>query len=341
MSKIHNGIKFVSTKKSMFATLLALVVVVFSIGLVAGTHIEVFSTGEEIGQMNNMGDARDSGDKFTSPLLDCSDLRPPPAQVISRLREESARYIDEVSDVAEVSIYFRALQDGGWYELGEKELFQPASLMKIPIVIAAYVEGESSPEFMDRKISPLNSVGVTQNIVTEPKAEEEEKMTMRELVFRSLVHSDNDANFTISETVGKAKIDEVLKDFGVPYFTTSITDYHVSPRVYSSLFRILYNATYLSEENSEEILSMLSKSTFDKGLVAGLPRGVKVAHKFGERVFQEAGNSQNSHQLHDCGIIYAKRPYILCIMTKSSSFDPLYKILSDLSELTFNLVQES
>jgi len=109
---------------------------------------------------------------------------------------------------------------------------------------------------------------------------------------------------------------------------------------YAAFFEILYNATYLNKEMSEKALAILTKSTFNYGLVGGVPIGVEVAHKFGERIFEEY------KQLHDCGIIYKENnPYLLCIMTRGDmmegdNFNDLAMVIKKISEQVYNTIGE-
>jgi hypothetical protein len=100
---------------------------------------------------------------------------------------------------------------------------------------------------------------------------------------------------------------------------------------YGMFFRVLFNASYLSKDSSEKALKLLSESTFTKGLVAGIPSGVSISHKFGERVMGD------TRQLHDCGIVYLpKQPYLLCIMTRGKDFDQLAGVISEISKKVYD-----
>jgi beta-lactamase class A len=104
-------------------------------------------------------------------------------------------------------------------------------------------------------------------------------------------------------------------------------DYLIDTHTYASFFRILYNSTYIDRSASEEVLSMLTEASFQDGLVAGVPAGTTVAHKFGSRQTRDGKD-----QLHDCGIVYATgKPYILCIMTQGKDFTKLAAFIKDVS----------
>ncbi|MES2965841.1 MAG: serine hydrolase, partial [Bdellovibrionota bacterium] len=127
-------------------------------------------------------------------------------------------------------------------------------------------------------------------------------------------------------------VESTLKEMGVPLV---ISDGQVWLRVssYSSIFRILFNATYLDAKHSSMALDLLTRSKFMKGLRAGLPTDIKIAHKFGERGFGD------DFQLHDCGIVYVpKTPYLLCVMTRGKAFDDLSEAIRNISDVVYRNV---
>jgi hypothetical protein len=75
------------------------------------------------------------------------------------------------------------------------------------------------------------------------------------------------------------------------------------------------------------------ESTFTQGIVAGVPAGTRVSHKFGEF---SAGT--NLKQLHDCGIVYKPaHPYILCVMTQGNDFNNLAATIAKISKTVWDL----
>jgi len=283
---------------------------------------------------------RTKGQKFTSPLLECSDVRPLRVDLFSKLEEELNSTVPQGidKDGVEVSVYLRDLTNGGWLDIGSKELYQPASLMKLPTLIAAFKKYDTSPEYFNEvtEASFVFGKNATQNIITGQLLTEGQEVTIGDLVRRTVLFSDNMAHDTLANKLGIVRIESVLEDFGIPPLT-SREDYKISPRIYARFLRILYNSTYFSQKTSEEILALLAESRFDKGIRSGVPKNIAIASKFGERVMSEGGST--TFQLHDCGIVYASRPYILCIMTKGPSFEPLYKKISTISKTVYDVMQ--
>ena len=104
----------------------------------------------------------------------------------------------------------------------------------------------------------------------------------------------------------------------------------------ASPFRILYNATYLGQDLSELALEFLAQSEFRSGLVAGVPAGIVVAHKFGEKADAASGQVQ----LHDCGIVYhPANPYLLCVMSRGPDFESLDDLIADVSRTVYAEVE--
>lgn len=279
------------------------------------------SNGEGEGQLRTQG-------KYTSPLLECYGGKPLSVDVLSRLEREIDRYVRSQNKASFVSIYFRDLTNGGSFEVGDEVFYKPASLMKLPTVIAAYKKIESDASFADKRVTVTTDSDVSQTIKSGPSAEVGDTYTVLELIDKSIRDSDNVAHSALIETVGPLDIEQVLADFNVPQYSTA-NEYALSPRTYASFFRILYNATYLSDKNSENLLSLLANTNFRDGLRASVPEEIEIAHKFGERAINYADGTEEK-QLHDCGIVYTKRPYLVCIMTKGESFEDLFTVIKSI-----------
>src|SRR5262249_32692831 len=109
-------------------------------------------------------------------------------------------------------------------------------------------------------------------------------------------------------------------------------------KVYALFFRILYNASYLNKEDSEQALKLLSQATFKDGLIAGVDDGITVAHKFGEYAAKDASGNDvpGTDELHDCGIVYAPgHPYLLCVMTRGNQLTSLTTMVAQVSQIVF------
>ncbi len=232
-----------------------------------------------------------------------------------------------------ISYYFRDLNNGSWFGFNEKETFQPASLFKVPLLMYTLREAEQDPQLLDTQIKIEHAAEANQFITSRSSSEVGSTYSIAELASRLILHSDNNAALALVNYFGETKVQEIFSDLGVEVVMKD-DDPSISVRDYGTFFRILFNASYLNREMSEKALTLLTETEFDSGIVAGVPDGVKVAHKFGER------GGDKVKQLHDCGIVYAgTSPYLLCIMTRGSSFLNLSHVIEELSATTYKQVK--
>lgn len=275
--------------------------------------------------------------KFVNPLLECDQAEPTLRASVKGLEQELKSYIAKsvsASEVEMVAVYYRDLNNGSWIGIGSSQPFSPASLLKVPVMIAALKKAEGDKGLLSRKFKFDASVPmdfVDPNILDE-QIRFGSSYTYRELIERMIVNSDNNAKNMLVGIVGDDDIFKVWSDLGVPIPTDQSAEDFLTVKDYSSFFRILFNATYLSRDMSELALEILSSTRFDSGLSAGIPAGVVMSNKFGERGFADS----NIKQLHDCGIVYSdKSPYLICVMTRGTDWQMQAGIIAEISRMVY------
>lgn len=242
---------------------------------------------------------------------------------------------------SQVSVYFRDLANGRWFGINENEKYNPASLLKVATMIGVYKVAETNPDILSKRITYDGSFddNKAENIKPLKTVEPGKTYTIEDLMQAMIGYSDNNAKTLIHQAVDNAFIADVYSDLGLPLPENAPNDLTVdfmSVKSYSLLFRVLYNSTYLSREYSEKALELLGLPDFPEGISAGIPAGVAVASKFGERSIRSADGKLLTAELHDCGIIYyPNHPYILCIMTKGADFSDLTNLISDASRSVY------
>jgi beta-lactamase class A len=271
------------------------------------------------------------GYEFINPLYECRNKE----MGITEFNGFESNYDDIINDyissgkIASGSIYFRDLNNGPWFGVNEKVDFSPSSLLKLPVMMAFYKKSESDPSILSKLIKyDKDPNGVLyQNYPPSNPLQKGNSYTIEQLIEHMVMRSDNEALGLLEENISRAQIDKVTLDLGIPTATNSTPEDYMNVKDYSALFRILFNASYLSKEMSEKALQNLSKSDFNTGLRKEVPQNIPIAHKFGERQLPGGTN-----QLHDCGIIYyPKHPYLLCIMTRGNDFSSLENVIQDIS----------
>jgi beta-lactamase class A len=286
---------------------------------------------------------RQSGYTFISPLLECEASENMVRNELSDFKSDLEAKVSTLSKdrgLSAVSIYFRDLNNGPWYGINETEAFTPASLLKMPLMIALFKQAEHDPDLLSRTVvfSPdlvKNSSLATQTVEPAERLEDGVTYTIEELIDRMIVYSDNEAMFILLSEIDAKTYDKVYSDLGLRLPSVSVSENYMTVKDYASFFRILYNASYLSKDMSEKALKLLSNTAFTGGIVDGVPSNITVSHKFGERIYGE----KNESQLHDCGIIYhPKIPYLLCVMTRGDGIDEQSGVIAEISGFVYQEV---
>jgi beta-lactamase class A len=327
---------FLSQKTSLVWLAVGLVV-----GAIAGFFLGNFTKSKDTATANatteiKATELRSGGYKFINPLLECDNFSPSNDEAFAQMKGELESYISNIKGegkASHVSIYYRDLNNGPAFGIDATSNYSPASLLKVPVMLAAFKKAESDPSFLKKKfLFDRHLDDVQPNILDTGLVKMGKSYTVEELMYKMIAYSDNDAKNLILINLPPNSIENTLVDVGlmVPDMTNQVDI--MSVKDYASFFRMLYNATYLNRTMSEKALEILAAADFKQGLVAGVPDGIVVAHKFGERGFAD----NNIKQLHDCGIVYAPTgPYLVCVMTRGTSFDVLDDVIAGASAIVY------
>ncbi len=282
--------------------------------------------------------ASDARYQYINPLLACNIAEQIEYREFAPLEKKVQDFIDqEISThrVGQISVYFRDLEAARWMGVNENQEFIPASLLKVQIMMAYFKRLESDPDFSAVKVfyeNPESPQAKDGFYTLKPGL----YYTTEQLLRSMIVDSDNGAKDLLVNLIGENFLKEVFIDLGVKLPSAIRGDYGISAKTYSLFFRILYNATFLNKEQSDQALKLLTEVQFKNGLTAGVENGIPVAHKFG--VYGDLQNS-NTVELHDCGIVYAPtKPYFLCVMTKGGEVKVLQNAISSISRIAYREV---
>ncbi len=282
---------------------------------------------------------------FINPLLECNNGPDYLSTKLLSFKSDISDLVDNLEEKGTIkyaAVYFRDLNNGPWFGINEREQFYPASLLKTPVVMGILKAAETDPSILDKKLKLDKGEKNPQKHFFQPTRSVQvgKEYSIADLLDLATTVSDNDAASLLLQFLGLDREATVYRDLGLSPPNHFDVRNSISVQGYSSFFRILFNASYLSQEMSERALAMLSRSEFKDGLVAGLPEGVSVAHKFGEFSYKDADGTSES-QLHDCGVVYyPKKPYLICIMTRGDSFPNLAQGIKEISKAVYEAVDK-
>lgn len=269
---------------------------------------------------------------YTSNSMEFSLLNPI-RQLISQedlivnvqpLRDELKKFEEDSS----VSIYFEYLTTGANISINKDAEFWPASLLKVPVSMAVAKKIERGEWKWDNKLvlMPNDKDEKFGNLYKEPNGS---IYTIEELVKRNMIDSDNTANFILTRNLELKDIENVYDHIGLNDFISTTGE--IGAKKYSVIFRALYNASYLSEENSQKLLAYLSETEFAGYLKSSLPSDVPFSHKIGIDV--------DRNVYLDSGIVFvSKRPYLLTVMVNGKEEHIAQEIMKEISKLVFDYV---
>ncbi len=287
-----------------------------------------------------------SGYKFIDPVLYTQiseDASFPQYLPLKQTLTQLASTTVSSSKATDVSVYFQDLNSSHWIGVNTGDRFSPASMLKVVTLISAYHTAESFPPLLSGTITIDNSqyqaVDSQDFYPPATPVTPGHSYSINDLLSHLIIESDNNANTVLTKYLGDTTVNQTFDDLHLPRPTTDSSDVDTAQE-YSHLFRVLYNATYLTPSDSEKALELLSNTTFTQGLVAGVPPEVVVSHKFGERTITISDStSSSSRELHDCGIIYYPgHPYFLCVMTRGTDFPTLAAVIQNISHVVWQNV---
>ena len=232
-----------------------------------------------------------------------------------------------------IGVYFEYLATGTSVGVNEKESFVPASLLKTPLAMSVFKSYEN------KKITPNQILTLTDEEKDSRfgnlwKQKSGTKLTVNETIHQLLIYSDNTAQAMLLKLLSGVGADDVFDALDIPKTRDATAHPVVTAKNYSSILRCLYLACYLTKENSNALLTILTKTMFNDKLPAGVPPNIAVAHKIGVA----ESSSSSSSVFTDCGIIYyPRRPYVLCVMIQSDE-QRATEVIKNISKITYDFI---
>lgn len=242
-------------------------------------------------------------------------------------------------DHANISVYFRDLNNGPWLSVNSQNIFDGASLLKVPTMIAYLKNAENNKAILYKKIKYDKSFNneLDYDPIFDQTLKIGEEYSVEYLIKTMIQQSDNTAVSllqlaSIEPSINlQPSIEETNRIIGLD--NDGKESNLITIDYYASLFRMLYNAEYLNGEMSNKALEIMTKTDYKNGLTRYLPADLTIAHKYGIRYYY----GDSFYQIHDCGIIYASNPYILCVMTAGDNLEKQEFLISDIAKKSYDI----
>lgn len=242
------------------------------------------------------------------PLIDIARNSIPQEDYVVNLQplRERLAPIYEKYGTEKISLYVEFLNTGANISYNGDARYYPASLIKMPVAMAAMKKIEKDEWSSDSELI-LFEQDINDRygeLYNQPIGSH---FTIQKLLEEMLVNSDNTAHKMLLRNVGAGDINAYIAETGLEDLFDS--ERNITAKEYTRIFRTLYGSSYLEPENSQEILELLSQGKDDILLDRGLPDDVIFSHKFG------VNSDEAVHA--DSGIVYIpNRPYIITVLFK-------------------------
>ncbi|MEN9551778.1 MAG: hypothetical protein RI935_155 [Candidatus Parcubacteria bacterium] len=242
-----------------------------------------------------------------------------------------------------ISIYFEYFPTGANISTHKDVKIWPASLIKIPVAMAAMKKVQDKKWKLDNELVILDQDKDTE-FGFMYKEDTGTTHSIKRFIEESLINSDNTAHFVLLRNIEGGELEDVFVHLGMDDVIEGLkrnkkdfdnVDNRITAKRYSIFFRSLYNATFLDQYHSESFLSILKREP-DEFLSLGIPKDVPFVHKTGVRIDEKV--------MADSGIVYAKgRPYLLTVMIAQNKKGELDKteiqaLFKEISEQVYSYV---
>lgn len=272
-------------------------------------------------------------------------------------RESCLEKIDSVfhSQPGSFALAFKDLATGRALFLNEHETFHAASTMKTPVLLEIYRQAGRhllnltdsivlKNEFISIADSSAYQLDSTDDSETELYRHIGEKRSISELVYQMITVSSNFATNLLIARVGPANIGATLHKYGLDelHVLRGVEDDKAFQRGMNNtvtaaglagLFEKMAKGKLVSRKASADMIRILLDQHFNEIIPAGVPAGVKVAHKTG---WIKGIN-------HDSGIVFLPdgRKYVLVLLSKNLADDKAgVKALAAVSALIYQYVMQ-
>ncbi|HUW24677.1 MAG TPA: serine hydrolase [Patescibacteria group bacterium] len=225
-------------------------------------------------------------------------------------------------------IYYQDLESKKILTINADKQFMAASLIKLPVMLTLYREAEAGRINLETayRLQEGNRRGGAGSLQYKPVGYE---ITYRELAELMGKQSDNTAFNILSGVLGENKIQAIIDNLGMK--KTSFTENLTTPEDIGIFFERLYRGRVVSDKNRDEILGFLTKTIWEERIPAGLPEGVRVAHKIGSE----------TRVVSDAGIVFAEKPFILAILSQEVNEIEAKKALPEITKVIYEMRQEA
>ena len=241
------------------------------------------------------------------------------------LKDELNKYVSKYT--GQYGIYFIDLENGYEFGIDETDEYTAASTVKVPLNYYLFKKIEAG------EVDPEKTLAFTEDDfeggtgILQTKKLTGKTFTIRYLLKLSITNSDNIATNILLRYFGKKNLKDYMRSLGgtVVENTKNVS----CPKDMAIYLKNIYEFCNKNDELGAELKHNLTNTMYNDRLPRLLPKGVKVAHKVGDQI----------GAVHDVGIIYSDKPYVLTVMSKGViSDEEAHDVIAQISKKVFDFM---
>lgn len=234
--------------------------------------------------------------------------------------------------ITSASVYVRDFNRAEWISVNGTEQYDPGSLLKVPMMITLLKMAEVDPTLFARPCSMTDLPELPRpSFLPSKQIELGKYYTIPQLLTYAIEWSDNLASTLLFRQMDFDQFRQMMNNVGLSDVSMGDSNYPLTAPEYAQFLKAIYNSSFLSPHSSDFAMRHLVKCEFDKGIRAGVPGRVEVAHKFGE------SGPDELRQFHDAGVVFDDRdPYLIVVMTRGRDIHALPGFVAGISSMVYN-----
>lgn len=218
----------------------------------------------------------------------------------------------------DIGFYYKDLVSGESFGYRERDLFQAASVIKLPIyavVMKLWAEGKLhlTDKILCRDEDKRPPCGALYFFTGDVEVD------INTLCGLMITISDNTATNLLINHLGLDFLNEQFKEIGLKYShlerllfdaegSARGLENKIVPAEMGELLERIYNRSFVNEDISRWMEKLLLEQQINHKIPGYLPEGTPVAHKTGE----------DDGITNDVGVVYGPKPYVICFASNST-----------------------
>ncbi|MCI1859003.1 MAG: class A beta-lactamase-related serine hydrolase [Sporolactobacillus sp.] len=222
----------------------------------------------------------------------------------------------------DVTLVYHDLVTGAEYTIRPNQPRRAASTIKLPLVMYVMARASAHQLDLNQQLTYRGSDYTAGSGVIQYRPVGS-RYSIRELIQKAVVYSDNIAFVMLKNYVGRENFNGYIRQIGGKYAYPGGANLTSARDLTTYIVKLYHDAK--QDGNARTLIDLLEHTKYNETIPAGV-KWSPVAHK--------AGWMPNVGVSNDVAIVYDRYPYTLAIMTGGYAYETAKIVIAHLAELT-------